>query len=981
MAMTLQQALRSLCIKSGWCYAVFWKQKRRSRMVLTYEDGYYDNEKPMSASNWAPLPLIIGNHMSSENNGMHEREKRVYGYDATGVEDQIGLAVTKMFYHVYSLGEGIIGRVALTGKHRWIFGGEDDVHASEVNTYPAGWANQFTVGIKTIAVVAVPQGVVQLGSTYMIMEDINLVGRIRSLFATLQNGSGTCLSKASETQNRTPHNVHMPVSLPIVGSMTMPAVVDGPSNLHLTKSGQDSLVDVPRTELNSFWSNSLGVVGNGNNGTHFVHQPQFSIAAKAPRLQIENSFHHSQTPQLAQPFTSFSSQIAPAPNIKSGLSGSLSPNSKFSSSLLGHWNINDITSSLQLIPIDSVRKENMQCPSLIEDFTFSPIMSSSAAIVTRTEETSENCIDVAEMLAENPPKSKISPISKCQIQEELFSPPLKSASIASSSQLQIPGSESIKVDPFEVVASTPIEQCQGWGRDIVNKDTHSSSVEKDAEYSIPIKVDLKDSELTFSGVCESSLNGSWLGLDVLDDVDAFVASLAKDGCSQVEPASLTHSQPNMCDELSEVLAPIYKKGSSIYKKGSLKDGLEECDENKFLSSFEFMDPFQSCTEHGLSQALLSSSYLIEETIMSETKAEPLLEAIVAGLTDVPKPVCPNSTRSSLYQTPTSTSHTGSQTNTHKNFNSSEMGLPLADRDESRTSVTHIPLKSFTSGKSFLSGRTYETDTEASIKLRSVQELTETSSSVHVEEGKSKKSQESVITESLSGKKTEESGKGGRKRVRPGEASRPRPKDRQQIQDRVRELREIVPNGAKCSIDALLERTIKHMHFLQTVTQHGGKWKNSGEEGREHDSSILGMEQLENGASWALELGGQGMGCPIVVKNLSQPGQLLVEMMCDEKGLFLEIADTIRGLGLTILKGVMEARNDKIQAQFIVEAARDVHRVEILWALTQLLQPTATTSSTVTSQGLVESRSLDSSPIISVFRQDSLAPLCMRQGLR
>lgn len=42
------------------------------------------------------------------------------------------------------------------------------------------------------------------------------------------------------------------------------------------------------------------------------------------------------------------------------------------------------------------------------------------------------------------------------------------------------------------------------------------------------------------------------------------------------------------------------------------------------------------------------------------------------------------------------------------------------------------------------------------------------------------------------------------------------------------------------------------------------------------------------------------------------------MLCEEQGFFLEIADLIRGMGLTILKGVMEARNDKIWARFAVE---------------------------------------------------------------
>ncbi|RRT82145.1 hypothetical protein B296_00019576 [Ensete ventricosum] len=51
---------------------------------------------------------------------------------------------------------------------------------------------------------------------------------------------------------------------------------------------------------------------------------------------------------------------------------------------------------------------------------------------------------------------------------------------------------------------------------------------------------------------------------------------------------------------------------------------------------------------------------------------------------------------------------------------------------------------------------------------------------------------SVLSQS---KKPEEAAK-VKKRARPGESTRPRPKDRQQIQDRLNELREIVPNGAK-----------------------------------------------------------------------------------------------------------------------------------------------------------------------------------------
>lgn len=50
---------------------------------------------------------------------------------------------------------------------------------------------------------------------------------------------------------------------------------------------------------------------------------------------------------------------------------------------------------------------------------------------------------------------------------------------------------------------------------------------------------------------------------------------------------------------------------------------------------------------------------------------------------------------------------------------------------------------------------------------------------------------------------------------------------------------------------------------------------------------------------------------------------LWQMLCEERGFFLEIADLIRGMGLTILKGVMEAQDDKIWARFAVEVSHEL----------------------------------------------------------
>ena len=51
-------------------------------------------------------------------------------------------------------------------------------------------------------------------------------------------------------------------------------------------------------------------------------------------------------------------------------------------------------------------------------------------------------------------------------------------------------------------------------------------------------------------------------------------------------------------------------------------------------------------------------------------------------------------------------------------------------------------------------------------------------------------------------------KKNKKRAKPGESSRPRPRDRQLIQDRIKELRELVPNGSKVTLLLLATKLLE-----------------------------------------------------------------------------------------------------------------------------------------------------------------------------
>lgn len=95
---------------------------------------------------------------------------------------------------------------------------------------------------------------------------------------------------------------------------------------------------------------------------------------------------------------------------------------------------------------------------------------------------------------------------------------------------------------------------------------------------------------------------------------------------------------------------------------------------------------------------------------------------------------------------------------------------------------------------------------------------------------------------------------------------------------------------------------------------------------------------EKERTWALEVGDdEAVVCPIIVEDLNTHGEMQIEMVCEESGEFLEMGDVVRGLGLKILKGVMETRKGQIWAHLIVQANPQVTRLQVFYSLVQLFQ--------------------------------------------
>ncbi|MCL7024274.1 hypothetical protein MKW94_018873 [Papaver nudicaule] len=180
---------------------------------------------------------------------------------------------------------------------------------------------------------------------------------------------------------------------------------------------------------------------------------------------------------------------------------------------------------------------------------------------------------------------------------------------------------------------------------------------------------------------------------------------------------------------------------------------------------------------------------------------------------------------------------------------------------------------------------------------------------------------------------------GKRKSKVGDIKKHRPRDRQMIQDRVRELRELVPNGAKCSIDSLLDRTAKHMLYLRNVTSQAKKVKqhvNRKVDGRKNSESSE-TPSHHNTRDRRFELGHQLGACPVIIEDLDHPRQMLIEVLCEDYKLFLEIAQVLRNSDLTILKGVTEERSNKMLAHFVVEVSTGFNRMDIFWPLMSLLK--------------------------------------------
>ncbi|WOL12733.1 transcription factor LHW isoform X2 [Canna indica] len=894
LAKPLREALRRLCLDFGWSYAVFWRATGSgSRMHLIWEDGRCDRKPEISRFIDSDFPL-------KEQAATTNIENKCSGLGCHA-DDAVRIVVDKiMAAQVHVVGDGLIGRAASVGKYLWINKDTLDVFGSTPKDF-AEMNCQIAAGIQTTVIIPMlPSGVVQLGSTELVMENITFINHVKSTFSKLNCGSGSLSSNNAHKALREKCQAYSSDDFSFACQSTnVCTTVDDKFSV----IANECIPKLIKSTSPRCFSESLCAVSS-----------QWNKRMQPSASELMPSKH---TGKMTYPLCKYILQGAEenfpkldserTQQVPSAVSSSKCQNE------LSVWNSGLLFNSLKVL------EEELMFTSAVGTLeSTDKSASKNAADFGNAGSTLRPC-GVTELSSSSAKLAVIGePPTFCR----------RSHSLGDTCISDISKDQPYALDKVpQAVSNAATVRQKGY----LIQTSCTSSSKTGVQVSCS---DMLPGIIQEYGLCDSKVAQT-------DQICQEVDHMANNACPTENKHIRNLKEYKLPKTLKDVISPLpleFSSGNDLFgmlgfdhkaywSNGSLDDVLEHknitdsCNSGTEMSNLPVASDACTIIDSLDDQFSCSGLFSVEDS-------DQLLDAVISKINSGAKHGSDDSVSCKSTSTDIHSSHNAG-TSSHgevflsKHMKDVSMGFTPALAKRQPSSLSY--------GKSSCS---FEKDGEYAHKVG----LHKSQISSWVESCQSTKID---CASDSNSKRVGEIGKLNRKRPRPGESPRPRPKDRQMIQDRIKELREIVPNGTKCSIDALLEKTIKHMLFLQSVTKHADDLKVAGEPKiSNEEGGLLLKENFDGGATWAFEVGTQPMICPIVVEDLNPPRQMLVEMLCEERGSFLEIADFIRGLGLTILKGVMEARKSKIWARFAVEANRDVTRMEIFISLVQLLEPTA-----------------------------------------
>ncbi|XP_020698144.1 transcription factor LHW isoform X2 [Dendrobium catenatum] len=883
MGLVLGDALRRLCVEIGWSYAVFWRAVGlQEQRYLIWEDGFCGRMHG-GLSGFEAMDLLIKEKGLLRGSRCEERFAEL----GRPTEDRIYTLVHKrMTSQVHAVGDGVVGKAASTGNHQWILKGNlNPQYAATKDMVEIN--QQLLAGIQTIAVIPVlPQGVLQLGSTQM---------------------SGS-MTRAPKPQ--------------------------------LSASMQPSI-----SQFGDISSNVSALLSNTFHDRDQLFRGHDSTFITKASSVCTSSLNKVSLPQ----------QMLLDNNIGHVANSNLYPNNQLKSECLGHLGTSSACNSRiteNALPYHSHSVYENHCQYADVNCSLFPGHLQSLENQYPADKH-EAMADSSKVFHLRNHESKLSNSLKCSNSASSFG----RENIGNTHTLSSGIMECIE---SQISSNSEVSQILSLADDLDRvhmlscgfSRTQSTSTGEKSRTMCSVDKD-KDGNVTYQALdgsmTEADGHGSGDGLNHSSNQDVWCDSCLVSANEQVPNSiiALANGQSNSTDilplsSIKTTFDPQQQNSDStlfdLFDFDQVSNANYSLSDNSFvnLNSVEVCElstDVSTCIRQRDADRfgdILNDEISCSGGLFSESGSDQLLDAIVSQMKPTRKLISDDNVSCNTASTNIS--------NNSLHSSSAQCNVVAISEQLHGKFVGQSPIspKSQIAVANFL-------NSECSIdRSEGVGSLGDDKfkSQISLWVGKARNMNCDGIS-AANCKRVDEVGKSNRKRSRTGENPRPRPKDRQMIQDRVKELREIVPNGAKMSIDALLEKTIKHMLFLQSVTKHADKLKETGKPKIiSEDEGLLLKDNFDGGATWAFEVGSQSVICPIVVEDLSTPRHMLVEMLCEKRGLFLEIADLIRGLGLTILKGVMEARDDKVWARFAVEANRDVTRMDVFLSLVHLLEPTA-----------------------------------------
>ncbi|XP_064942486.1 transcription factor LHW isoform X1 [Musa acuminata AAA Group] len=904
MGVPLREALRRLCLEFGWSYAVFWRVTGfGSPMHLIWEDGYCDQNPGMPRSKVSELLLKEQGVIKSTDSFLE------LGCQA---DDGLGVLVHKiMASQVHVVGDGLVGHAASMGKHQWI----NQNNLDKFGFVSKGFADmncQVLAGIQTVVVVPVlPFGVIQLGSTQMVLENIEFVDHVKSLLIKLKCGPRALSSDITQKALQEKSQIYSSPGKLISGCQSTDVCTRVDNIWPITAGGCCSGLTSPPAPKS--FTESLSSVSSQLNKKH--QSAVREVMSSKQTLKTTDTLGKSPVQSTQDRFCKLDmDRVRQVPPADMG-SECQNESSTLNSVLLSD-SLKALEEELMLTSALGAIETTNNLPTSLEEAKNSPLNLKSVSSNNSDKFGSVGFLSFGVNGCSN----------SCANVSAHGIPPVL---LQTSYSLRNPGiSEVSETDqPF------PINKVSHGVSNAGTLKENNDLVEASCILSSGSDTRASCSDL-LPEIFQSNLDLVWRDQRCKNVCHEPNVTCPVDNCSNVQ--YLTEYKPLHTPKNDTLLLPLeFASSCDLFSmlgfgqrthcsNGSLDDVLEHKDSASSCKLGTHMPKLP--TDSDACPVVGSSDQISCSGLFSAADSDQLLDAIVPKVNPKAK-----------QETDDDLSFKASLSKNHSSHyaGSPDHGQVHLSKQSKDGLVGFLPVPVKTEPASSSYGK-------SSCSFEEVGEYPQNSGlhrsqiSARVENIQNVKYE--FVSDSDS-KKVADLGKLNRKRPRPGESPRPRPKDRQMIQDRIKELREIVPNGSKCSIDALLEKTIKHMLFLQSVTKHGDKLKVTGEPKISNkEGGLLLKDNFDGGATWAFEVGTQPTICPIVVEDLNPPRQMLVEMLCEDRGFFLEIADFIRGLGLTILKGVMEARKNKVWARFAVEANRDMTRMEIFLSLVQLLEP-------------------------------------------